>query len=174
MTLVTRKRWQTEKRCCDKATYGTEAEAQAALDRKKRVTFGAPAPSGVYRCKHGSYHLKDRAEPTQDGLTEWERIKAGVSARDSHRCIRCGTSRHLDPHHRRLKSQGGEDQPQNLIMLCRTCHDVVHANRADAEKAGLIVQAGADPLKVPVEHREWDVPVLLTSDYRYGMSGGAA
>jgi len=31
-----------------------------------------------------------------------------------------------DPHHIIFKSQGGDDTPENLINLCRNCHDKAH------------------------------------------------
>lgn len=33
------------------------------------------------------------------------------------------------PHHIRYKSQGGGDNHENLITLCRACHDLVHSNK---------------------------------------------
>ena len=42
-------------------------------------------------------------------------------------CIMCGSSRyHI--HHIVYKSHGGDDIPENLILLCKTHHDLVHTN----------------------------------------------
>jgi 5-methylcytosine-specific restriction endonuclease McrA len=38
------------------------------------------------------------------------------------------TSLERSPHHIKLKSQGGEDLPENLIVLCMDCHWRVHQN----------------------------------------------
>jgi len=45
-------------------------------------------------------------------------------------CEICGRRRHiadLEIHHIRFKSQGGGDNLDNLICLCRRCHDKVHS-----------------------------------------------
>ncbi len=38
-------------------------------------------------------------------------------------CKKWGTD---PPHHIIFKSQGGDDVPENLINLCRECHDDAH------------------------------------------------
>ena len=42
-----------------------------------------------------------------------------------HRCENpwCRSKAFLDPHHVVKRSQGGLDTPDNLVMLCRICHD---------------------------------------------------
>lgn len=48
----------------------------------------------------------------------------------------------LHVHHRRLRSQGGSHEPENLLTLCdfhhRLAHDVL---RAEAEEAGVIIRS---------------------------------
>lgn len=39
----------------------------------------------------------------------------------------------LDPHHVIFKSAGGLDVLNNLITLCRKCHDDIHAGRLRVE-----------------------------------------
>jgi hypothetical protein len=47
----------------------------------------------------------------------------------------------LHVHHIRLRSQGGEDDPTNLTVLCDLHHRWVHdIDRAAAEACGLIVR----------------------------------
>ena len=56
--------------------------------------------------------------------------KAFVLDRDSHTCRHCkGKSRdsRLEVHHIVFRSNGGSDEAENLITLCKTCHDKVHA-----------------------------------------------
>jgi 5-methylcytosine-specific restriction endonuclease McrA len=53
---------------------------------------------------------------------------AAVLARD--RCCRlCGIERNLHVHHINYRSQGGNDDPHNLIVLCLEHHDLVHSNK---------------------------------------------
>jgi len=59
-------------------------------------------------------------------------------------CVLChGRSQHI--HHRRLRSQGGDNDFSNLLPMCWRCHDAVHANQA-----GLIVGRTEDPRRVPI------------------------
>ncbi len=37
-------------------------------------------------------------------------------------CEKCGKKRPLDWHHKVKRSQGGTDERENLIALCRECH----------------------------------------------------
>lgn len=46
-------------------------------------------------------------------------------------CEHCERRPGTDPHHIRFRSQGGPDASWNLLWLCRTCHDDIHAGRTD-------------------------------------------
>jgi len=68
------------------------------------------------------------------------KVRRLVSARDPW-CLRCGSPRDLEQHHRRLKQAGGDPRPHtdcccNLIRLCTGCHAWVHGHRAGAEAHG--------------------------------------
>lgn len=55
--------------------------------------------------------------------------KAFVLDRDSHTCQHCkGKSKdnRLEVHHIIFRSNGGSDEAENLVTLCKTCHDNVH------------------------------------------------
>ena len=39
-------------------------------------------------------------------------------------CIFCGTVQRLTRHHIKPKSKGGTNSRENLILLCRPCHDI--------------------------------------------------
>lgn len=55
--------------------------------------------------------------------------KAYVLARDEYTC-QCCKNKHkdskLEAHHIVYRSQGGSDDPKNLITLCHTCHKALH------------------------------------------------
>ena len=56
--------------------------------------------------------------------------KAFVLDRDSYTCRHCkGKSKdsRLEVHHIIFRSNGGSDEKENLITLCKTCHDKVHS-----------------------------------------------
>ena len=88
-------------------------------------------------------------------------VWATVYARDR-RCVRCG-GEGWHVHHRKLRSQGGEDALPNLVLLCQRCHELVHSRRVEVgEPGGFIVPSWQDPSEVPVlYHRRG--PALLTS-----------
>jgi 5-methylcytosine-specific restriction endonuclease McrA len=114
------------------------------------------------------------AGPTRD-------VVDAVQDRGQHSCERCGIGvgprrgedHHI--HHRRLKGNGGTEKPdahlpQNLLLLCPPCHEVVHGpGRAEWERHGWIVPQSGDPAAVPVlilfEHYRY-----LTTDGRYSRT----
>lgn len=56
-----------------------------------------------------------------------ERLRAVVFAREHYACQGCGiTGVPLELHHRIAEADGGHNQPDNLLALCRTCHDLAH------------------------------------------------
>ncbi|MFX0063593.1 MAG: RNA-guided endonuclease IscB, partial [Candidatus Hermodarchaeota archaeon] len=59
----------------------------------------------------------------------YENIKSYVRARDNYTCQLCkGKSQEarLECHHLVPRTEGGTDLPENLIVLCKDCHDQVH------------------------------------------------
>ncbi|PYX68842.1 MAG: hypothetical protein DMG72_22150, partial [Acidobacteria bacterium] len=56
----------------------------------------------------------------------YEELRNQVLRRDGWRCQACGTTSHLEVHHKEFRSQSGNDCEQNLITLCTTCHASVH------------------------------------------------
>ena len=58
-----------------------------------------------------------------------EEVKKYVFYRDNWHCRNCNNSNGLDPHHVIFRSAGGKDRPNNLLTLCRQCHDDIHAGR---------------------------------------------
>jgi 5-methylcytosine-specific restriction endonuclease McrA len=52
----------------------------------------------------------------------WEK----VLTRDGWRCQVCGSYSNLQVHHIRRRSSLGNDEEENLITLCVSCHRVAH------------------------------------------------
>lgn len=72
-----------------------------------------------------------RGRAYQDGNQKgFYNVKAYVLDRDGYRC-RSGQNREhckkLHVHHVVFRSQGGTGEPNNLLTLCETCHDALHA-----------------------------------------------
>jgi hypothetical protein len=65
--------------------------------------------------------------------------KAYVLTRDSYLCQRCqgkSKDRRLEVHHVVFRSQQGSDEETNLLTLCKTCHDALHAGTITLQQKG--------------------------------------
>jgi len=60
-----------------------------------------------------------------------EKTKNFVYWRDDWKCRHCGRRDMLDPHHVIFRSQGGTNKCNNLLALCRPCHDDIHNGRLE-------------------------------------------
>jgi hypothetical protein len=75
--------------------------------------------------------IEDLSNPEYRGKALWERIREWIKARDLYSCRTCGTKRNdsecpLDVHHRNYDEDTLEGRnPDELITLCRKCHDKV-------------------------------------------------
>lgn len=70
-------------------------------------------------------------------------VKMLVRARSGGWCeAQCGRrSEHI--HHRRRRSQGGDDNLVNLLDLCLQCHGWIHANPAKSYELGYLLRSGS-------------------------------
>ena len=80
-----------------------------------------------------------------------------VKARSQGRCefvkiagclFRGCTEQAVHVHHRKLRSQGGGDEIENLVHLCVPCHGYLHNHPEKARELGLILRRN-DPVKWP-------------------------
>lgn len=76
-------------------------------------------------------------------------LKQEVRERDGFRCQACGaTGVPLHVHHRKLRSQGGTEQMENLVSVCDECHRFIHDNVAWSKERGFILSSWVDPQTV--------------------------
>lgn len=62
-------------------------------------------------------------------LTEyWKELSIKAKQRDGNRCKICNNSNHLNAHHRTYKNRGKENEIDDLITLCQSCHQMIHNN----------------------------------------------
>jgi 5-methylcytosine-specific restriction endonuclease McrA len=117
-----------------------------------------------YSCEGGVYGEKDdRYDPLY-----WLRIKLIVFERDNFRCKSCYKKLpkfRLTAHHIIPRSEGGNDDLDNLITLCHSCHDLIESildeNNLPRTKVAIIgfcahpleTKAAADEERV-LEHEE--------------------
>lgn len=65
--------------------------------------------------------------------------KAYVLARDAHTCQQCqgkSRDRRLEVHHIVFRSERGSDEERNLLTLCKSCHDGLHAGNVPLKQQG--------------------------------------
>jgi len=53
-------------------------------------------------------------------------IKAEAQRRAGGSCEVCHKQQDLEPHHIRYPAWGTFDTPENIVMICRKCHCIVH------------------------------------------------
>ena len=53
-------------------------------------------------------------------------IMVEILRRDEFTCQLCGSYRHLQIHHIKPRSRGGDNSEANLLTLCSDCHAEVH------------------------------------------------
>ena len=83
----------------------------------------------------------------------WERLRDETFERCENHCDLCGfplEADWFDAHHRKARSQGGQDATTNLVALHRACHKWVHENPAKATVVGFICPSWANPSIWPV------------------------
>ena len=69
----------------------------------------------------------------------FENVKMMVRARDNYTCQHCKGKKkdsRINVHHIVFRSNGGSDEPENLITLCKTCHDALHAGKIKLKLSG--------------------------------------
>lgn len=90
---------------------------------------------------------------------KYEVAKALAQARSFGLCEGCRAYEPLDPHHRMTRGSGGvhgaayhvSNDPRNLLMLCRPCHDRTLSDASGCITLGWVIErrAGIDPREVP-------------------------
>ena len=67
------------------------------------------------------------------GANVRNRTRKAVYEREGYRCALCDSTRQLELHHIIKRSQGGTDNPENLICLCHYCHLMAHGEKVKPE-----------------------------------------
>lgn len=104
--------------------------------------------------------------------TNYEVVRAIVWSRSRGYCERCGSALpdNWALHHRKLRSRGGLDTPDNLVALHHECHNLasnsIHNNPAHAKETGFMVSSWDDPAACPLTLANGD-SVILTKEGTY-------
>lgn len=141
--------------------------ARARRFRGATCSYGHTGPRDAQgRCRE----CRSRSEGGASRLKRF--TKPVVLDRCEGRCEACGEPlgrefvTHF--HHRKLRGQGGDNEPCNIVALHSVCHVLapraVHQNTAWARERGLIVPRHLDPAQVPLVLPSGRV-VLLDPDF---------
>lgn len=81
--------------------------------------------------------VQARRSKPRPGLAQARRFVEGradgkCEARCAPNCQRRGTQ----AHHMLMRSQGGTDDPDNLLWVCAPCHDQIHMHPAESYERG--------------------------------------
>ncbi|MCB9638886.1 MAG: HNH endonuclease [Myxococcales bacterium] len=111
------------------------SKVESHLREKRQVE--ALLPISRWKVETASFDLHKLTNPDVEGAGYQEgaqkgfyNVKAYVLDRDGYRCQSRQKVEHdkvLQVHHKLFRSQGGTDAPDNLVTLCRRCHEDLHA-----------------------------------------------
>lgn len=110
------------------------AAGRAVGDYVRRARLAEPAEAKPSR----------KVSKPKGDSPELKRSKAEIRRRSGGYCeiihVGCtGFAQHA--HHRRMRSQGGSDEPVNLLDVCTVGHDYIHANPKLAHQRGWLLHA---------------------------------
>jgi hypothetical protein len=88
--------------------------------------------------------------------------REAVHERQRGQCLRCGLP-YTEVHHRQPRRIGGHGL-ENLVGLCKTCHDYCHANPREARENGWIVSMHTRDIAAVPFTSWWGAQVLLDPD----------
>jgi 5-methylcytosine-specific restriction endonuclease McrA len=100
-----------------------------------------PLQAGTSRLRASRGLSRRPYRPRRKSDAEWRKARGEVLKRAVNRCEarlpRCsGEATHV--HHVLRRSQGGTNEPDNLLAVCFLCHEWIHANPKEAAAAGLL------------------------------------
>ena len=70
-------------------------------------------------------------------LPRWRIIRAVRRAIDGQRCVRCGSRKRLEVHHKTYRNKGrgiGIGELFDCVTLCRRCHRKAHSSNGGLRK----------------------------------------
>jgi hypothetical protein len=82
----------------------------------------------------------------------WRWVRAEAVRRAGYRCERCGAPGRLDGHHWRGYRMLGHEAPEDVVMLCRACHNRAHGRASLRLLVGLVLVVALVALLMTVLH----------------------
>ena len=91
--------------------------------------------------------------------------KGEFSGDNYNKCSICGSTKYLDHHHIIPLSQGGENNTNNVISLCHSCHMKAHGR--NAIKGKKYKKRGRKKMKKPEIYKEVMAAYVGSTDFTY-------
>lgn len=147
-TRYRKARWQNRKNSIRKDRFSPTMTSKIDSHLKEIQFVNQLLPISHQVIETGTFDVHALKNPTvltnkwlyQRGINYgYANTKAYVLTRDKYCCQHCkGKSKdnRKEVHHIIFRSQGGSDEEDNLMTLCKTCHDAVHRGDIALEKRG--------------------------------------
>ncbi len=74
----------------------------------------------------GTWQVGGKYGPARKRGKDWRHARAFVLERDHYTCQQCSSTEHLEVHHWEPYFVSFDNSPDNLVTLCRTCHQDKH------------------------------------------------
>lgn len=116
--------------------------------------------------------MKRKGSGLGAGLTK-ERRKS-IYRRDGYACALCGRADGLQIHHVVHRSQGGKDEPWNLVTLCPMCHQLAHGERPVYVGYEYLKDYGWTPEEIRQDIVEYLADLYINEGYIWTPTGPVA
>jgi len=139
-------RWQNRSsmRKTGRLAPSIRSKINSHLREKKFIESILPVTRWIVEL--ASFDIHKITNPNVEGVEYQEgnqkdfyNVKSYVLDRDNYICQHCKgktKDKKLTVHHIIFRSKGGTDSPENLITLCKTCHDDFHAGKIELNIKG--------------------------------------
>jgi 5-methylcytosine-specific restriction endonuclease McrA len=129
-------RWmnRSSMRRTDRLASSLQSKVDSHLREKRFVE--SILPISRWKVETASFDIHKITNPEVEGKgyqegnqKDYYNVKAYVLHRDGYKCQHCrgkSKDKKLHAHHVIWKSNGGTDEPGNLLTMCETCHDDLH------------------------------------------------
>jgi len=89
---------------------------------------------------------------------KWQKIRLRALDNRGHKCEKCGSLKKLHVHHLNYKGFGGNEQDNDLQILCRSCHMRVHRYKY-----------GTKELKNSKKRKKKEISQAVIENYRVNL-----
>lgn len=133
-----------ENRSSSKRSGRLPPSIKANVEEVIRVVRKIPLPISQIVVEEVQVDIVRLNNPTLQGVNYQkpdrldENLRIATLMRDGYTCTQCGgRNARLDAHHIIYREHGGKDTLDNLITLCKSCHDKVHKGKLQLDVSGV-------------------------------------